>query len=70
VLTVVREQLGQTLFRRVAGPDGPTTRARIHHTPGPPAAAKAVAGAVFSGHDRLFDRGPYSQNAVRPSQLQ
>src|SRR5919106_1414 len=35
MLTVVREQLGQALFRRVAGPDGPATRARIHHTPGP-----------------------------------
>ncbi|MFI8164770.1 oxygenase MpaB family protein [Streptomyces sp. NPDC085931] len=35
MLTGVREQLGQALFRRVAGPGGPQTRARIHHTPGP-----------------------------------
>ncbi|QKZ16251.1 oxygenase MpaB family protein [Streptomyces chartreusis] len=35
MLTAVREQLGQALFHRVAGPDGPATRARIHHTPGP-----------------------------------
>ncbi|MFF3203794.1 oxygenase MpaB family protein [Streptomyces sp. NPDC002962] len=35
MLTVVRERLGRALFRRVAGPDGPATRARIHHTPGP-----------------------------------
>ncbi|MFE9017863.1 oxygenase MpaB family protein [Streptomyces sp. NPDC007808] len=35
MLTVVREQLGQALFRRVAGPDGSATRARIHYTPGP-----------------------------------
>ncbi|MFG1664067.1 oxygenase MpaB family protein [Streptomyces sp. Y7] len=35
MLTVVREQLGQALFRRVAGPDGPAARARIHYTPGP-----------------------------------
>ncbi|MCX5264624.1 oxygenase MpaB family protein [Streptomyces sp. NBC_00199] len=35
MLTTVREHLGQGLFRRVAGPDGPTTRARIHDTPGP-----------------------------------
>ncbi|AVV47079.1 DUF2236 domain-containing protein [Streptomyces sp. P3] len=35
MLTTVREHLGQALFRRVAGPDGPTTRARIHDTPGP-----------------------------------
>ncbi|MEV7732895.1 oxygenase MpaB family protein [Streptomyces sp. NPDC088921] len=35
MLTAVREQLGQALFRRVAGPDGPANRARIHDTPGP-----------------------------------
>ncbi|MGW2825784.1 oxygenase MpaB family protein [Streptomyces sp. NPDC001443] len=35
MLTMVREQLGQALFRRVAGPGGPVTRARIHNTPGP-----------------------------------
>ncbi|WP_328435672.1 oxygenase MpaB family protein [Streptomyces sp. NBC_00425] len=35
MLTTVREHLGQALFRRVAGPDGPTTRALIHDTPGP-----------------------------------
>ncbi|WP_432156703.1 oxygenase MpaB family protein [Streptomyces sp. bgisy153] len=35
MLTEVREQLGRALFRRVAGPDGPAKRARIHDTPGP-----------------------------------
>ncbi|MCS0603411.1 DUF2236 domain-containing protein [Streptomyces sp. LP11] len=35
MLTDVREQLGRALFRRVAGPDGPGNRARIHGTPGP-----------------------------------
>ncbi|MEU8574996.1 oxygenase MpaB family protein [Streptomyces asoensis] len=35
MLTAVRAQLGGALFRRVAGPDGPATRARIHETPGP-----------------------------------
>ncbi|MBC9726414.1 oxygenase MpaB family protein [Streptomyces sp. TRM68367] len=35
MLLVVRERLGQALFRRVAGPDGPAVRARIHHMPGP-----------------------------------
>ncbi|MFB8244161.1 oxygenase MpaB family protein [Streptomyces sp. NPDC055952] len=35
MLTEVREQLGHALFRRVAGPSGPQTRARIHDTPGP-----------------------------------
>ncbi|MBO0846454.1 MAG: DUF2236 domain-containing protein, partial [Nocardioides sp.] len=31
----VRERLGQALFERVAGPDGPEHRRRIHGTPGP-----------------------------------
>lgn len=31
----VRERLGQGLFAMVAGPDGPSKRARIHDTPGP-----------------------------------
>ncbi|MDX3129195.1 oxygenase MpaB family protein [Streptomyces europaeiscabiei] len=35
MLTVVRQHLGEALFRRVAGPDGPATRTRIHDTPGP-----------------------------------
>ncbi|MFD7135062.1 oxygenase MpaB family protein [Streptomyces sp. NPDC059894] len=30
-----REKLGNGLFARVAGPDGPRNRARIHGTPGP-----------------------------------
>lgn len=35
MLTALREELGQAVFRRVAGPDGPANRARIHDTPGP-----------------------------------
>jgi uncharacterized protein (DUF2236 family) len=31
----MRERLGRALFERVAGPDGPRHRARIHGTPGP-----------------------------------
>ncbi|MFE1289859.1 oxygenase MpaB family protein [Streptomyces sp. NPDC058751] len=31
----VRERLGSALFARVAGPEGPENRARIHGTPGP-----------------------------------
>ncbi|MCX4507962.1 oxygenase MpaB family protein [Streptomyces anulatus] len=31
----VRERLGRILFSRVAGPNGPENRARIHGTPGP-----------------------------------
>lgn len=34
-LGAVRRRLGGALFARVAGPDGPATRARIHGTPGP-----------------------------------
>jgi uncharacterized protein (DUF2236 family) len=34
-LTTVRDGLGQRLFGMVAGPEGPTNRARIHDTPGP-----------------------------------
>ncbi|MDO0929284.1 oxygenase MpaB family protein [Streptomyces sp. TG1A-8] len=35
MLPDVRTHLGALLFRRVAGPDGPAVRARIHDTPGP-----------------------------------
>ncbi|MFB0617743.1 oxygenase MpaB family protein [Streptomyces sp. AGS-58] len=35
MLADARAQLGRALFHRVAGPDGPVTRARIHRTPGP-----------------------------------
>ncbi|MFZ4300414.1 oxygenase MpaB family protein [Streptomyces cinereoruber] len=31
----LRERLGSELFRRVAGPSGEKTRARVHETPGP-----------------------------------
>jgi uncharacterized protein (DUF2236 family) len=34
-VNTVRESLGRSLFARVAGPDGPANRARIHDTPGP-----------------------------------
>jgi uncharacterized protein (DUF2236 family) len=34
-LGAVRRRLGGALFARVAGPDGPATRARVHDTPGP-----------------------------------
>ncbi|MDT5010240.1 MAG: hypothetical protein QOH57_1857, partial [Mycobacterium sp.] len=34
-LTPLREALGRRLFGMVAGPDGPSNRARIHDTPGP-----------------------------------
>src|SRR3954451_19412474 len=31
----LRDRLGSEIFARVAGPDGPAKRARIHDTPGP-----------------------------------
>ncbi|MGE0218773.1 MAG: oxygenase MpaB family protein [Mycolicibacterium sp.] len=34
-LAPVRRRIGGMLFAMVAGPDGPTNRARIHDTPGP-----------------------------------
>lgn len=35
VLTPVRDRLGEALFERVAGPEGPRQRERIHGRPGP-----------------------------------
>lgn len=32
---VLRDRIGQAIFSRVAGPDGPDNRARIHDAPGP-----------------------------------
>jgi uncharacterized protein (DUF2236 family) len=34
-LQAVRDALASSLFEMIAGPDGPTERARIHRTPGP-----------------------------------
>lgn len=34
-MSTVREFLGRSLFARVAGPEGPANRTRIHGTPGP-----------------------------------
>lgn len=34
-ITAIRERLGEALFHRVAGPDGPQHRDRIHFTEGP-----------------------------------
>ncbi|MCT9089767.1 DUF2236 domain-containing protein [Streptomyces sp. ASQP_92] len=35
LVDTVRTRLGSALFSRVAGPEGPVNRARIHDTPGP-----------------------------------
>src|ERR1700754_1566434 len=34
-LRAVRQALGSSLFEMIAGPEGPSRRERIHHTPGP-----------------------------------
>lgn len=34
-MTALRERLGEAIFLKVAGPDGPQHRIRIHDTPGP-----------------------------------
>ncbi|MEW1871428.1 oxygenase MpaB family protein [Streptomyces caelestis] len=33
--SALRDRIGRAIFSRVAGPDGPDNRARIHDTPGP-----------------------------------
>ncbi|CAL9356379.1 hypothetical protein SUDANB176_00581 [Streptomyces sp. enrichment culture] len=33
--SALRDRIGRAIFSRVAGPDGPDNRARIHNTPGP-----------------------------------
>ena len=33
--SALRDRIGHAIFSRVAGPDGPDNRARIHGTPGP-----------------------------------
>ena len=68
-LRVVRQTLGRSLFGLVAGPNGPTNRARIHHTPGPRWFAenrpiRRVHGdaSMFVGglrFDTSFRDGPY-----------
>lgn len=35
MISTLRDRLGQALFARVAGPEGPSARERIHGTPGP-----------------------------------
>lgn len=53
----VRDRLGETLFRLVAGPDGESERARIHGTPGPRWFARDSAIATVHGDAAMFVGG-------------
>ncbi|MEV6764450.1 oxygenase MpaB family protein [Streptomyces sp. NPDC051105] len=57
VVPDVRAFLGAMLFRRVAGPDGPATRARIHGTPGPRWFAPGRPIRVVHGDASMFVGG-------------
>ncbi|MEV7687814.1 oxygenase MpaB family protein [Streptomyces bungoensis] len=57
MLPDVRAELGALLFRRVAGPDGRATRARIHDTPGPRWFAPDRPIRVVHGDAAMFAGG-------------
>ncbi|WP_435746245.1 oxygenase MpaB family protein [Nocardioides sp. SYSU DS0663] len=56
-MTTVRERLGEALFLRVAGPDGPRQRDRIHLTEGPRWFASDSAIARVHGDAAMFVGG-------------
>ncbi|MEJ7834278.1 MAG: oxygenase MpaB family protein [Nocardioides sp.] len=56
-MTQIRERLGQALFLRVAGPDGPQHRDRIHYTEGPRWFASDSAIARVHGDASMFIGG-------------
>jgi len=53
----IRERLGEALFLRVAGPDGPRHRERIHGTPGPRWFADGSPITVVHGDASMFVGG-------------
>jgi uncharacterized protein (DUF2236 family) len=57
VIGAVRERLGEALFERVAGPDGPAKRDRIHYTEGPRWFAADSPIAVVHGDASMFIGG-------------
>ncbi|MGW3356726.1 oxygenase MpaB family protein [Streptomyces bungoensis] len=57
MLPDVRAELGALLFRRVAGPDGRATRARIHDAPGPRWFAPDRPIRVVHGDAAMFAGG-------------
>jgi uncharacterized protein (DUF2236 family) len=56
-VTNIREALGRSLFARVAGPEGPANRARIHDTPGPRWFAPDSTIRVVHGDAAMFVGG-------------
>lgn len=56
-VTVARGRLGEAIFLRVAGPNGPVQRRRIHHTPGPRWFAPDSAIARVHGDASMFVGG-------------
>ena len=53
----IRERLGEALFLRVAGPDGPKHRSRIHGTPGPRWFPEGSPITVVHGDASMFVGG-------------
>jgi uncharacterized protein (DUF2236 family) len=57
VVAAVRDRLGARLFARVAGPEGPARRARIHGTPGPRWFPEGTAIRQVHGDASMFVGG-------------
>ena len=56
-MVALRDRLGEAVFARVAGPDGPEHRERIHGTPGPRWFARDSAIARVHGDASMFVGG-------------
>ncbi|RYU11965.1 DUF2236 domain-containing protein [Nocardioides iriomotensis] len=57
VLSGVREEMGRRLFARVAGPEGPKRRERVHGTPGERWFAEGTAIQRVHGDASMFTGG-------------
>ena len=56
-MVALRDRIGEAVFARVAGPDGPEARERIHGTPGPRWFAPESAIARVHGDASMFVGG-------------
>ena len=56
-MVALRDRIGEAVFTRVAGPDGPAARERIHGTPGPRWFAPDSAIARVHGDASMFVGG-------------
>ena len=56
-MVALRDRIGEAVFARVAGPDGPAARERIHGTPGPRWFAPDSAIARVHGDASMFVGG-------------